>query len=71
MLAGDYQRIATASDVHCCPMSNTSDYRERGFAAIADVPLHKLYGDLMRLTQAGVKSAQYPHDASEIAQAAI
>jgi hypothetical protein len=35
------------------------------------LPLHKLYGDLMRLTQSGVKSAQHPHHASEIAQAAI
>jgi hypothetical protein len=33
--------------------------------------LHKLYGDLMRLTQSGVKSAQHPHHASEISQAAI
>jgi hypothetical protein len=35
------------------------------------LPLHKLYGDLMRLTQSGVKSAQHLHHASEIAQAAI
>jgi hypothetical protein len=71
MLAGDYQRIATASDAHCCPMSHTSYYRGRGLQQSQTLPLHKLYGDLMRLTQAGVKSAQHPHHASEIAQAAI
>ena len=71
MLAGDYQRIATASDAQVarCPILLT--IADEDLQQSLTLPLHKLYGDLMRLTQSGVKSAQHLHHASEIAQAAI